>query len=171
MKTIEELKEKYDQLYRDMADSKDTKKMMLFGSVMNELMEHAIKNDSLFAQKEIDKLESMNWCQYLTKDEAEEILNDIGKPSYKWPYGVWENALNSYGLDIEDKPNYNKFALWVMMNYLYSRHSDTINQKILEANLEEVTIEAMVGIIHGLAVDSLTDKDGLFDVRKFFISK
>lgn len=161
------LKERYDQLYNEMAVSGDTKKMTLFGSVMNELMERAIRNDSAFAEQMIDKLESMNWHQYLTKSEAEQICESLGK--CKWRFSEWENALNSFGLETERKPYFNKYALWLTMNYMYSKYSETIAQKILESQLEEVSDEQMIGVIHALALDSLLDKHEKFDVRKYFM--
>lgn len=163
------LMERYELLYRDMATSKDTQKMMLFGSVMNEMMERAIKNDPSFAEQEIDKLEAMNWKQYLTHREAEDICQSM-KPNYKWPLSVWENALNTFKLETERKPYFNKYALWVTMNDIYSNHAETISEKILETKLEEASAEQMVGVIHALALDSLLDKDERYDVRKYFLN-
>jgi len=168
MKTVTELKERYEQLYKDMAASNDTSKMMLFGSVMNELMEYVVKRDSAFAEQEIDKLESMNWKQYLTKSEAESICKNLD-PECKWSFDAWENALKSLDLETERKPCFNKYALWVTMNAQYSDHAETIAQKILEATLEEASTEQMISTIHALALDSLLDKDERFNVRKYFI--
>jgi anion-transporting ArsA/GET3 family ATPase len=163
------LKERYELLYNDMATSGDTKKMMLFGSVMNEMMERAIKNDASFAEQEIEKLEAMNWKQYLTAKEAEDVCLSM-KPSYKWPFNTWENALKSFKLEIEREPYFNKYALWATMNSKYSDHAETISEKILETKLEDASAEQLVGVIHALAVDSLLDKDEKFNVRKYFLN-
>ena len=170
MKSTSELKERYEQLYKEMADSKDVKKMTLFGSVMNDLMERVIKNDTPFAEQEIEKLESMNWHQYLTKSEAEEICSSLD-PECRWSFDVWERTMLSMELETERKPYFNKFALWVTMNEKYSNHSETIAQKILESKLEEASTEQMVSVVHSLAIDSLTDKDERFDVRKYFLDE
>lgn len=163
----EELKKKYESLFKEMVDSKDTKKMMLFGSVMNEMMERAIQRDTQFAQQAIEKLESMNWYQYLTKGEAEDICGKL-LPEIAWSYDRWEKALESLELETEMKPQYNKYALWAVMNVMSSIHSETIAQKFLEITLQEMTSEQMIQMIHGLAVDFLTNKDVKFDVREFF---
>ena len=169
MSVVEELKERYESLYQEMVDSKDTKNMMLFGSVMKELMEHVIKNDISFAEKEIDKLESMNWHQYLTKTEAENICKSLD-PERAWSFDVWERTLKSLELETERKPFFNKYALWITMNSIHSDHSETIAFKILEVTSQELSSEQMVSIIHALAVDSLLDKDGKYDVRKYFLN-
>lgn len=163
-----DLKQRYESLYKDMIDSKDTKNMMLFGDVMNEMMERAIQRDTQFAQYAIDKLESMNWHQYLTIAEAKKIVESI-EPKYEWSFDVWDRALNSMELETEQKPYFNKYALWVLMNYMFRKHSETLSQKILEATLQEVTDEQMIQIIHALAIDLLTDKDERFNVREFFL--
>lgn len=162
-----DLKERYESLFKDMVDSKDVKNMMLFGEVMNEMMERAIQRDTVFAQKVIDKLESMNWHQYLTKSEAEEILDSMAK--YDWSFDVWENALETLELELERKPYFNKYALWALMNFLNSKHSETLSQKILETTLQEVTDEQMIQIIHALAIDVLTSDDDRFNVKGFFL--
>lgn len=162
------LQEKYESLYNEMANSNDIKKMKLFGSVLNEMMERAINHDTSFAEQEIEKLESMGWHQYLTQKEAKSIY-DTFDSKYKWSYDVWEKALNSFDLELERKPYFNKYALWVTMNYIYLIHGETIAQKILETRLEEVSTETMVGIVHALALDDLLNKDERFNVRDYFV--
>lgn len=161
-----DLKKRYESLYQEMVDSKDTKNMMLFGSVMNEMMDRVIQRDAAFAQQMIDKLESMNWEQYLTSAEAKKVCENLKK--YEWSFDNWDKALASMELETEQKYYFNKYALWALMNYMYSKHSETLSQKILESTLQEVTEEQMIAIIHALAVDLLTDNDGKFNVRTFF---
>lgn len=162
-----DLKQKFESLFKEMVDSKDVKNMMLFGEVTKEMMERAIQRDTQFAQQMIDKLESMNWHQYLTKAEAEKVCNSLKK--YEWSFDSWEKALNSMELETEQKPNYNKFALWALMNVMHSKHSETLSQKILETTGEDITEEQIIQIIHALAIDLLTDKDGTLNIREFFI--
>ena len=170
MKTTTELMERYEQLFQHMAESKDVKKMRHFGSDMNDLMERAIKVDASFAEHELEKLESMNWQQYLTQHEAEDICKSLN-PECRWSFDVWERVMRQMNLESERQPCFNKYALWVTMNAKYSDHAETIAQKILVATLEEVSTEQMVSIVHGLAVDSLTDKDERFNVRKYFLDE
>lgn len=162
-----DLKERYESLYKEMVDSKDTKNMMLFGSVMSDMMERAIQRDTSFAQQAIDKLESMNWHQYLTKNEAETICENLD--SCEWSFDTWKNALDSLELETERKPDFNKYALWILMNVMHSMHSETLSQKILEIVAEDITDEQMIQIIHGLAVDLLTKKEDKYNIRKFFV--
>lgn len=167
---IMDLKQRYESLYKEMVDSKDVKNMMLFGAVMSEMMERAIQRDTQFAQQAIDKLESMNWHQYLSESEAENICRSINsKGDYEWSFDYWEKALNSMELETENKPHFNKYALWTLMNVMHSKHSETLSQKILETTGEDITEEQIIQIIHALAIDLLTDKNGTLNIREFFI--
>jgi hypothetical protein len=37
--------------------------------------------------------------------------------------------------------------------------------------LREVPADKLVPVIHALAIDSLTDKDGKYNVRRYFLTK
>ena len=125
-----------------MAESKDPENMKLFGQVMNELMDRAIKNDSSFAEKEIDKLEAMMWQQYLSRNEAENIVNNM-TPSAPWSFDTWN------------------YALWVEMNKLMSDHSETFRKY-------GIPQEVVLPMVRDLALDNLKDKDGIYDIRHYF---
>lgn len=167
IKSESELKQKYESLYKGMVDSKNTKNMMLFGSVMTEMMERAIQRDTSFAQYAIEKLESINWHQYLTYEEANKICESLNQ-KYEWKFDAWENALKAMELETEQKPYFNKYALWALMNAMHQIHSETLSQKILETTLQEVSDEQMLQIIHALAVDLLSDENGMFNIKEFF---
>lgn len=166
----EELKKKYNQLYGLMATSGNPKNMTLFGETMTDMFDWMLDNKPALAQQVVDKLEAMRWKQYLTRDEAEEIVENM-VPEAPWKYTVWENAMNSFGLETEREPVFNKYALWVEMNAKYSDHAHTMAEKIWMLPLKEVPNDKMVPAIYGLAIDSLTDKDGKFNTRKYYLSK
>lgn len=168
---MEDLKQRYESLYKNMVDSKNVKNMMLFGSVMSEMMERAIQRDAAFAQQAIDKLESINWNQYLTKADAEKLCEKI-LPRYEWSFETWDKALKSLELESERKTEFNKYALWALMNIIYSKHSETISQKFLEFTAEDVSDEQMIQFIHSLAIDLLTNDSGVaFNIKEFFFNQ
>lgn len=170
MTTQEELKNRYDQLYGQMAASKNPKNMMLFGEVMTDMMEWMIENKPSLAQQCIDKLEAMKWKQYLTKDEAQGIIDHM-EPSAPWDYATWDGAMDSLGLEKEREGVFNSYALWTVMNAKYSDHAMTLAEKVWMVPLRQVPNDKLVPAIHALAIDSLTDKDGKYHVRKYFLQK
>jgi len=141
-----------------MAESKDPENMKLFGQVMNELMDRAIKNDPSFAEKEIDKLEAMMWMQYLSRNEAEGIVGKM-RPSAPWSFSTWQTAMQQAGLQTSEDGIYNDYALWTEMNKEMSDHGETYAKFGITPDLQ---------LVRDLAVDNLKDKDGIYDIRCYF---
>jgi len=69
--------------------------------------------------------------------------------------------MESIGEIIEKSPNYNKCALYVTMCMLDSDSSNTL-KKLVENETDYFKL------LHSLAVDKLTDKDGVFNIRHYF---
>ena len=162
----QEMRTKYTKLYNYMSESKNPAYMKLFGSVMNEMMDQAIATKPEMAQDWIDKLCSIKWDNYLTPKEAEKIVAGMN-PKAPWSREVWRNAMESFGLDVEEEPYYNSCALWVAMNMIYTDSSKTIAM-IMGKNMNDVSAEEMVRAIHALAIDKLKDEDGVFNIRTYF---
>ena len=170
----QELKQTFDRQYSMMAASKNPKNMMLFGEVMQDMMDWLIDNKPGLAQQCIEKLEAMNWKQYLTRDEAQDIIDNMQPhiaPLEMLEYPKWENVMQSLGLEMEREAIFNRYALWTVMNAKYSDHGMTLAEKVFSTPLRIVENEKMVPLIHALAVDSLTDEDGKYNVRKYFLTK
>ena len=165
--TAEELREWYDELYKYMAMSKKPTYMMAFGKVMNEMMYDTIQSHPTKAEEYIEKLSAIKWNQYLTKSEAEAIVDGM-IPSAPWSYDVWKQAMESLDLPIEEEPCYNSYALWTEMNKQYSDHANTIAELILKTPLSEIPTEQVVNGIHAMALDVLKDKDGVYSIREYF---
>ena len=166
----QELKQTFDRQYSMMAASKNPKNMMLFGEVMQDMMDWLIDNKPALAQQCIEKLEAMNWKQYLTRDEAQDIVDNMNPPA-PWDYPTWENAMQSLGLEMERDTIFNRYALWAEMNAKYSDNAKTLADMVWQMPLREIPADKLVPVIHALAIDALTDKDGKFNVRKYFLTK
>ena len=69
-------------------------------------------------------------------------------------------AMKEHGYELDKEPYYNRCALWVTMNMKMSDSGETLAKYIAGDKLFEA--------VYHLAVDSLTDKDGRFSVRKYF---
>lgn len=159
MNTQEELRKRYEVLYRYMAASKQTEYMMKFGDVMNEMMEWMIGNQPEAAQEWIDKLESIKWDNYLTPKEAEAIVATMN-PQRPWSREQWKQAMDNHSYVLEEEPYYNRCAMYVTMSMIYSDSYETLKHYTNGSDMFEV--------IHALAIDKLKDKDGVYSVRGYF---
>lgn len=167
MKTAEEMKEQYELLYDYMAASGNPENMKAFGRVMTEMMNVMIQKMPTEAEEMIQKLESIRWKQYLTPKEAETIVAKM-EPSAPWKRDVWNNAMKSLGIPVEEQPYYNSCALFTEMNKQYSDHAESLAQKVWKKPLSSIPAEEIIPIIHAFAIDVLKDKDHVYNIRSYF---
>lgn len=156
----------FERLYSKMATSKEPKYMQVFGNVMTCMMKDIADWNVETAQGYLDKLEAINWCNYLSKKEAVSIVDSM-EPKGGWNISEWEKCAEDYDTRIEDTPYYNKWALYVAMNMIYSDSVCSI-AKIAGKTLPEMPKEELWNAIYMLALDKLKDKDGIFDIRSYF---
>jgi len=166
MMTAAELKERYDALYDYMAQSRDPKNMKAFGCVMTEMMEYLIANKPDVAQDMVDELEAIKWKQYLTPKEADRIFAAMD-PKGPWSRDVWKSTMESFGLPLEEAPYYNRCALWIEMNKIYSDFGEEI-AALLGKPLQP-TDKDIISACYRMALKNLKDKDGVYDIRKYFL--
>lgn len=157
--TADEMKQKFDALYQLMAGQQNVAYMRTFGNVHKEMMDWFIANKPELAQEWLDKLESIRWKNYLTKAEAEKIVAAM-EPKAPWTRDQWKTAMTEHSFALDHEPSYNRCALWATMNMLMSDSGDTISKYVDK--------EKLFDFVHALAVDKLTDKDGVFNIRTYF---
>ena len=160
-----ELKDRYLGLYDYMAQSRDPKNMKAFGTVMTSMMDYLIQTKPDVAEDMIDKLESIKWHQYLTPKEAETITAKMD-PKAPWSRDQWKAAMESFGLPLEEPPYYNRCALWVEMSKMYSDFGDEI-AALLGKPLTP-TDKDIITACYKMALKTLKDKDGVYDIRRYF---
>lgn len=166
MTTPQELKDRYTGLYDYMANSRDPKNMKAFGCVMTEMMDYLIQTKPDVAEEMIDQLEAIKWRQYLTPKEAEKIVAGMD-PAGPWSRDTWKKTMESFGLPLEEAPAYNRCALWVEMNKIYSDFGAEIAPmlgKALSSSDRDI-----ISACYRLALKNLKDKDGIYDIRKYFL--
>ena len=166
MNTQQEMKDRYTALYDYMAQSRDPKNMKAFGCVMTEMMDFLIQMKPDVAEEMIDKLESIKWQQYLTPKEAEKVISNMD-PKAPWTREQWKNTMEAFGLPMEEWPHFNKCALWVEMNKIYSDFGEEI-----AALLEKTQSPAdkdNIAACYKMAMKNLKDKDGIYNIRKYFL--
>ena len=165
--TQEELMKKYDQLYAKMAASGDVANMKLFGRVMRKAIEKLAMYRIEEASDLVDELCSMNWKNYVTRKEAMTITSHMD-PQPRWSYEQVETTLGKLGLPMEETPYYNSYAMYVAISMKYSDSANTLAERVLRKSIAEVDEIDMLKMCYYLAKDSLKDKDGVFNIRKYF---
>ena len=160
------MKDRYTGLYDYMAQSQDPKNMKAFGCVMTEMMDFLIQNKPDVAEEMIDQLEAIKWRQYLTPKEAEKIVANMD-PAGPWKRDAWKSTMESFGLPLEEAPAYNKYALWVEMNKIYSDFGTEI--AALLGKPLSYTDKDIITACYKMALKNLKDKDGVYNIRKYFL--
>lgn len=165
---MDEMIKHYEELHTKMSHSTNVEDMILFGDVMHDLFCKMAELNPDYATKSLEKLEAINWCQYLTKDEAVKIVSCM-TPSPKWDYPTLMGALKKLELPCEEMGIYNSYALWVVMSQQYSDIGENIAWAI---GLELSTIDEtkLAVILYKIALKYLKDQDGVYDVRQYFKS-
>ena len=165
--TREELKSKFDALYGEMAVAGNQKYMLLFGTVMKQMMCHIIDTNPEQAERYIETLCAIKWHQYLAKSEAESIVAEMAPPA-AWDYDTWHNALQSLSLECERETVFNTYSLWVVMNAVHSDNGKVIAE-LLGIEPTDVANADYVRAVWRMSLNMLCDEDGKYDVRKYFL--
>ena len=160
-----DLKDRYLGLYDYMAQSRDPKNMKAFGTVMTQMMDVMLQKMPDVAEDMIDKLESIKWHQYLTPKEAQKIVDGMD-PKAPWSRDQWKSAMESFGLPLEEPPYYNRCALFTEMSKMYSDFGDEI-AALLGKPLTP-TDKDIIAACYKMALKTLKDKDGVYDIRRYF---
>lgn len=164
---MNELIKKYDELYDSMATSKNPLRMMAFGDAEKWVFHQLAEEHPELAEEWLNRLEASKWNNYLTEDEAEEIVDSLMEKRgeeyvqrYEWDYPALKNAVESLGGKVSEEPYYNCWALWATMNMLYSDHKETVDAFIQPPQ--------RVRFYYRLALDKLKDFDRPKFVREYF---
>lgn len=169
---MNEILERYEELYEDMATSGNKEKMIAFGEAERNIFHKLAKEHPAIAQMWLDKLEAMHWKNYLSKHEADEItaklINQNGRIGAHWNYDTFKNAVESLGGKVAEKPYYNCYALWATANMIYSDHANSVAEDMGYPNPEAVPNEKMALSMYRKAVEQLKDVDRPKFVREYF---
>lgn len=161
---MEGIRERYLELFEDMAKSGMPEKMKVFGEAEKWAFDRLHERDPKLAEMWVDKLEATHWHNYLSKAEANDIvakfINQDNSRGAHWSYDVFKGAVESLGGNMMEEPYYNCYALWVVANMLYSDHYNSAS--------EYVPKEDMPKYFYSMAVEKLKDKDRPRFVRDYF---
>ena len=165
VKSIEAMMEQFDKLYQKMATSDKVEDMKLFGAVMRKAMQALAEVRPEQAEELIESLCAIEWNNYLTHREAEDIVSKM-EPEAKWPFSQLERLLTSDGQPMEEKPYYNKYALWAEMSKIHSDSGRTL-QDFMKRSGNSGEGEYLL-LLYELALDNLKDRDGVYNIRRYF---
>ena len=156
-------KEKFEELYNSIIASRNTKNMQVLGCMTKKIMNTIIDTHPQMAEEMLNVIEAVNWDNYLTEKEAEQIITNM-KPQPKWTKQLWKNNMTILDESIEKQPSYNKCALYVTMCMIDSDDGETLKKLVPDES-------EYFKLVYNLAVNKLTDKDGVFDIRHYFCEK
>ena len=169
---MNDILERYEELYEDMAASGNKDKMMAFGDAERWAFKRMAEISPKDAQCWVDKLEAMHWNNYLAKQEAEDIVgklvNQSGARGAHWDLETFKNAVESLGGKVMEKPYYNCYALWATANMLYSDHAVSVAEDMGFTSPAQVPNEKMALSMYRKAVEKLKDSDRPKFVRGYF---
>jgi hypothetical protein len=169
---MEDVLERYEELYEDMATSGNKEKMTAFGDAERWAFRKMNEISPKDAQCWLDKLEAMHWKNYLSKHEADEItsklINQNGRIGAHWNYDTFKGAVESLGGKMYEKPYYNCYALWATANMIYSDHAQSVAEDMGMSSPEAVPNEKMALSMYKKAVEQLKDTDRPKFVREYF---
>lgn len=165
MKTPEQMKKQFYELYNVMANSNNVEFMRIFGNVHKEMMHWFIANKPELAEEWLCKLEAIKWKQYLTPKEAEKIVDGMD-PNAPWSREAWKQAMDGFSIPTEEAPYYNSCALWTEMNKMYSDFGEEIAALLGKPLVP--TDKDIISACYKMAIKTLKDKDGIYNIRKYF---
>lgn len=161
---MNEILERYEELYEDMAISNNKEKMVAFGEAEKWAFKKAVKENPELARCWLDKLEAMNWNNFLSKHEADKVvgglINQNGMKGPHWGYETFKNAVEGVGGKIVEKPYYNCYALWAVANMLYSDHYNSAKEYVPEPEMPKY--------FYSMALEKLKDIDRPKFAREYF---
>lgn len=160
------MKEQLNTLYDYIIHSGDTDKMHVLGKVMKEAMCFLIDTNPKAAKEYIERLEAVRWKNYLTQNEADDIVAQM-EPAPAWNMQLWQTMMTAHGFMLKCEPCYNECALYVTMCMISSDSGDTLVTELREHGVE-LDRDGLFKFVHRLALDKLKDKDGVFNIREYF---
>lgn len=173
--TSQELRNKFAELYTNMATSKDVRKMKVFGSAFTKMFDNVATQHPELAMATIDFLMGMEYNNFVTSAEATNVANRFinddtkisgsGEPGKgpHWNMDALKGFLAQKGLPLEEKPYYNGAALWLTMNMIYSDFANTLTDVLGTKDAEKIAVTC-----YKLAVARLKDLDRPHFVREYF---
>lgn len=164
--------ERYQQFldrYERIISSGDTSKMQPLGEMVKRVMKWLINYEPEIATAALSILngeEDKECHNYLSAREADEIVSEM-EPQPQWSLHHILDMLRSAGYATEETPHYNNYALAATMCMILSDSGETLKNE-LGSDIRPAKADEILRLVYKLAIDKLKDKDGKFNIRKYF---
>ena len=164
--TAEELYQQFLDRYEAAINSGD---MTRLGEMVQRVMRWLVAYEPDIAAQAIailDGKENQECRNYLSVHEASEIVRQM-EPQPQWSPRQVLDMLENAGYATDETPYFNNYALATTMCMILSDSGQTL-QRIIGSPSHPATNEELLASVYQLAVDKLKDKDGKFNIRKYF---
>ena len=167
--------DRYNQLYDIMRESKDPKKMKIFGDAEKFVFKELLGISSDLSERWLSYLEAICWENYLSEKEAINIckrtINQDKTKGFHWQYDVFVSTMKSLNKEIEKTYKYNSYALYVTINLIYSDHAKSITEDMDFTNINSVPNERMLLSCYRKAIEKFDDIDKNYNIREYLKNK
>lgn len=168
----EDMIARYEELYDRMSRSGDVRNMRTFGEAERAVFAELAGTNPDTAARWLERLEPMDWDSYLSEREAREISramrNQDDSSGFRWNDNDFFAAARGFGIREEERPRYNRYALLVAANMVYSDHARSIAEDMGKASPSDVDDTMMMRSCCRKALELLDDPDGGFRIREYF---
>lgn len=164
--TAEELYQQFFSRYDGIIRSGIDGDMQRLGDMTKRVMRWMSVNEPGLAAQAIAILDgegSQECRNYLSEQEARAIVEQMD-PQPTWELDELEKTLESMSLPIEEPPHFNRWALLTTMMMIQSDEGQELKNMLKVSSRDG---RLLVGI-YNLAKARLTDKDGRFNIRRYF---
>lgn len=170
-----DIRDRFAELYKDMATSRDVSKMKLFGGAFKQMFDKVAVRYPDLAAETLEYLAAVEFNNYVTAAEAQEVasrfINDdkaltgAMEPSKgaHWKPEELKAFMMSRSLPLDEKPYYNWWALWLTVNMIYSDYADALAELIGSKENEKMAVAC-----YKLAIKRLKDADRPAFIREYF---
>lgn len=163
---------RYEELYDRMSRSRDVKNMRTFGEAERAVFAELAASNPDIAFRWLERLEPMDWDNYLSERESREISraikNQDGSTGFRWNENDFFSAVRGFGIREEEKPRYNRYALLVVANMVYSDHARSIAEDMGKTAPSNIDDTMMMHSCCRKALELFNDPDGGFRVREYY---
>lgn len=114
----------------------------------------------------LDDDKEQEYHNYLSRQEANEIVGKMD-PEPQWTPETLDKMMDSAGMTTDEPPYFNHWALLATMSMILSDSGETLKEE-LGSDIRPAKADEILRLVYKLAIDKLKDKDGRFNIRKYF---
>ena len=156
-------------IYDSIINSEDASKMERLGEMVKRVMHWMFTYEPEVAQQAVallPKVEHEQPKNHLTRDEAVRIVSQMD-PKPEWDMEQIAMMLHDARFTMSEPPYYDQWSLLVTMSMILSDSGNTLKSEI-GSEIRPAKADEILRLVYRLAIDKLKDKDGKFNIRRYF---